>query len=275
MTRYQPLLYQAGSYSAAELRHLLDSVYPAGGVSGMPASVVTGTMNLQIGLGRAVVPVGGVTGMLDNVLCVSDANENVAIAAAPPSGQSRIDIVSVMPNESNLGWTFYVWQGTPAAVPVAPNTAGGGTLPIWQVLVPGGVANLNTATLTDLRTPLVPGGASAWTPLPLLTGWAQVSGFAAPAVRVDGYDLKFRGRLQNTTQAATSGSRYQFATLPALPGLPAGPPNRIFTGSMPQVGSAAVNGKLDIQGTNMGVYVYGAGTGIVVDLDGERFDILP
>lgn len=179
MTRYQPLLYQAGSYNAAELRHLIAATYPVQGVSGMAASVVAGTMNLQIGQGRAVVSVGGVTGMLDNVLCVSDANEVVPIAAAPPSGQSRIDIVSVAPNEAALGWTFYVAQGTPAASPVAPSP-GGGVLPVWQVLVPGGVANLNTATLTDLRLPLVPGGPkysarmSRNAAQPLATGWSPV-----------------------------------------------------------------------------------------------------
>jgi hypothetical protein len=81
----------------------------------------------------------------------------VTLPAAPPSGQSRVDLVIAQVRDhaldagANNDFIVTSVTGVPAAsnpgVPALPTNA----LAIAQVLVPGAVANLNTATVTDVR----------------------------------------------------------------------------------------------------------------------------
>jgi hypothetical protein len=161
MTRYAPLWQQAGSYPASLDRGLISSLWPSGGVSGGVASAVAGTMTVSVAPGTAAVLLQSGQGA---ALCRWDANEIVTIATAPPSGQSRIDLICAQVRDNGLDaggnndFIMTVTAGTPAAsnpaVPATPTNA----LPLVQVLVPGAVANLNTATLTDRRVSALGGG---------------------------------------------------------------------------------------------------------------------
>ena len=154
MTRFAPLWQQAASYPAQLDRGLLAALWPLGGWSGPPATTVAGTMQVSLPPGSVAVPLVGGQG---TALGRWDAPELVALAAAPPSGQSRLDLVIAQVRDNAIDggpdndFIFDKVTGVPAAsnpaLPAVPLNA----LAMLSVLVPGAVANLNTATLTDLR----------------------------------------------------------------------------------------------------------------------------
>jgi hypothetical protein len=151
--RLPPLWMQGGSYRALEDRRLIGALWPAGGFSGMAPTVVTGTMDISIAQGVAVVPDNFVVGA--SYLCASDAPEVVELAQAPPSGQDRIDLVCVQFRDSqnsgaNNDWIFQPIQGTPSANPVVPPVPAG-MFPVAQQRVVGGSAFITAANLTDRR----------------------------------------------------------------------------------------------------------------------------
>lgn len=135
-------------------------------------------MQVSVAPGTAAVLLNNPAGS-GTALCRWDAAELVTLTAAPASGQSRIDLVVLQVRDpaldagSNNDFVFAVVTGTPATTgsqvaPAVPNNA----YTICQVTVPGAAANLNTATLVDLRAslwgPVVPWlrvyRAAAWTP---------------------------------------------------------------------------------------------------------------
>jgi hypothetical protein len=114
-------------------------------------------MNVSIPVGAMAVPMQAGQG---SALCRWDAAEAVTLAAAPPAGQSRIDVVVCQVHDDALDggglndFVFAVVQGAPAAAnPVVPATPANAAA-MCTVTVPGAVANLNTATVTDQRPPL-------------------------------------------------------------------------------------------------------------------------
>jgi hypothetical protein len=156
VTRYQPLWEQAGSYAASQDRSLLGALWPSGGIVAPAPAAVANTMNMQIGPGTAVVQLQAGQGC---ALCRWDAiaDSTVTLATAPPSGQSRIDLYCIQVRDNaldsggNNDFIFSAVTGTPAAsnpaVPATPTNA----MALAQVTVPGAAANLNTATVTDVR----------------------------------------------------------------------------------------------------------------------------
>jgi hypothetical protein len=120
-------------------------------------TAVANTMTVQAAPGTVAVPLQSGAGC---ALCRWDANETPTIATAPPTGNSRIDLVIVQVRDNaldagaNNDFIVTTVTGTPAAsnpaVPAVPTNA----LALAQVLVPGAAANLNGATITDRRTPL-------------------------------------------------------------------------------------------------------------------------
>jgi hypothetical protein len=115
-------------------------------------------MNISVPPGTAAVPLQAGQG---TALCVWDAAEVVTLAAAThPAGQTRIDLVvaqvrdNAIDGGANNDFVFASVTGVPAAsnpaVPAVPTNA----YAVCQVLVPGAVANLNTATVTDMRRTL-------------------------------------------------------------------------------------------------------------------------
>jgi hypothetical protein len=159
LTRYAPLWQQSSTYPAAVDRGLIAAVWPASGSTGAAVTAVAGTMNVSIAPGSAAVALGANL----SVLCRWDVAEVVTLTAAPPSGSSRIDLIVLQVRDNSIdggGSNDFIFQaiagavGTPGpgAVPAVPVNA----YAVAQVLVPGAAANLNGATVTSRRSPLVP-----------------------------------------------------------------------------------------------------------------------
>jgi hypothetical protein len=156
MTKYQPLWQQAGSYAASVDRGLLGTLWPAGGVSGAAVAAVANTMQVQAQPGTVGVVMQAGQGV---ELCRWDAaaDSTVTLSAAPPSGQSRIDVYCVQVRDNavdaggNNDFIFTVVTGTPAASNPATPATPANAYALANVTVPGAAANLNAATLTDRR----------------------------------------------------------------------------------------------------------------------------
>lgn len=166
MARSTPLWQQNSSYTAALDRLLMTALWPLGGALGALPTVVANTMNVSIPAGFAAVPMGaqGVE------LCRWDAAEVVTVAASPPSGQSRIDLIICQVRDAavdagaNNDFIFSVVTGAPAASnPVQPN-APANSVAICSVPVAGAAANLNGAVITPIAPPAltVPSQAVAY-----------------------------------------------------------------------------------------------------------------
>jgi hypothetical protein len=171
MTKYQPLWQQAGSYAASVDRGLLGSLWPAGGVSGAAVAAVANTMQVQAQPGTVAVVMQAGQGV---ELCRWDAvgDSTVTLSAAPPSGQSRIDVYCVQVRDNavdaggNNDFIFSAVAGTPAASnPTTPATPAN-ALALANITVPGAAANLNAATITTVAVPLSTAGAwQSYTPV--------------------------------------------------------------------------------------------------------------
>jgi hypothetical protein len=160
MTRLAPLWQQNGSYPAATDRALIGTLWPANAVSGGLSTVASGTMNISVAAGTAAVAMSSPVNY--STLCRWDAAEVVTLPAAPPSGQSRIDLIILQVRDQaidaggNNDFVFTSVTGTPTTgTPVAPAVPSN-ALAMCQVLVPGGQATLNSATITNRRVPLNP-----------------------------------------------------------------------------------------------------------------------
>jgi hypothetical protein len=159
MARHSPLWQQQSSFPAAYDRALLAALWPAGGALGARATAVGGAMQLSLPPGKCAVPLtdGSVA------LCAWDAAEVVAFQPAPPSGQSRYDPVvctvrdAAIDQGPNNDFILQAIQGTPAASnPVRPAIPANSYW-LYDLLIPGGAANLNGVAIGDRRAPLGPG----------------------------------------------------------------------------------------------------------------------
>jgi hypothetical protein len=157
MTRFAPLWLQEASYPSTLDRGLMAALWPNGGVLGGAVTTVANTMGVSIAPGSVAVPLQTGQG---SALCRWDAPEVVTLTAAPPSGQSRIDLLvcqvrdNALDSGANNDFIFAAIAGTPAAsAPGTPATPAN-AYAMSTVLVPGGAANLNGATLGPLSGPL-------------------------------------------------------------------------------------------------------------------------
>jgi hypothetical protein len=160
MTRLAPLWQQNSTYPAATDRVLLNTLWPAAGSTGGVASLVAGTMNVSVAPGVAAVPMSA--GSQYSELCRWDAAEVVTLAAGPPAGQTRIDLVVVQVRDavidagSNNDFVMAAVTGNPSSGTPAAPAVPANAYPICQVLVPAQALNLNAATITTRRVPLNP-----------------------------------------------------------------------------------------------------------------------
>jgi hypothetical protein len=143
---------QNAAFPAAQDRQVLGAIWPTAAVTGMAAAVAT-LMNITVARGACSVPDPNTYGAA--YLCISDATDTVTIGAAPPSGQNRIDVVTVMPRDSAVSGTFNDWLynivvGTVAVSPTVP-VVPAGQVAIVQVAVTGGATSLVAGNLTDIR----------------------------------------------------------------------------------------------------------------------------
>lgn len=137
MALYQPLWMQDGNYSAQLDRQVMDAFVPGNqsvvvNVTDLQAlqRAAGANMSVDVQPGRALI-YGTSIFMQGQYMCWSDAVFNVPIAAAPPSGQSRYDLIVAQVRDSNVvggaydDWIITAVTGVPAttgnqAVPAAP-----------------------------------------------------------------------------------------------------------------------------------------------------------
>jgi hypothetical protein len=208
MTRFTPLWEQAGDYAASVDRRLLGALWPRPASSGGAVTPGSG-MTVSIAPGSVAVPTLNSTG---SVLCVSDAVETVTLDPAPPTGNSRYDLIICQPRAadidggSNNDFIFDNVSGVAATSPAIPATPAG-TVALARILVAGGSASIPSANITDIR----PGGLGGY-PRGKLAEQKQtasspgtttnVDWFTAPAFVTDGtrrVKVTFCGVLSATT----------------------------------------------------------------------------
>jgi hypothetical protein len=183
MTRWAQWQQNNPGYTAAQDRGLFTTLWPSGGVVGLAPAISLGTMNVTVQPGHAAVVMSGTAGV---EAAHSDAVETVTLAAAPPSGQSRIDLVVFLVRDqavdagSNNDAVMQAVTGTPAAANPAAPAAPANSAVICQVTVPGAAANLNSATLLDRRAFLVTTAAQAKTRVSRQAAWTITGGAACP-----------------------------------------------------------------------------------------------
>ena len=154
MSRYIQWL-QNGVYPASVDRLLIGALWPRAASVGLAASPQPGTMNVTLTAGQVAVP----TGVNAAVLCSSDQTEIVTHQAAPPSGQSRIDLIIARPRSGDLGpagpddFIFDVVTGVAAASPSVPALPATTAL-LHVVTIPGGSVAITAGMIADAR----PGG---------------------------------------------------------------------------------------------------------------------
>jgi hypothetical protein len=118
----------------------------------MAVSFASG-MTVNIDPGNAAVPSANSSG---STLCVSDAQEQVALPAAPASGSNRYDLIIIRPRGTDLDggvnndFIFDYVTGDEAASPAVPATPAG-TLALATIYETGGSAAITPANVIDAR----------------------------------------------------------------------------------------------------------------------------
>jgi hypothetical protein len=159
MARHSPLWQQQSSFPAGYDRALIAALWPAGGATGTRGSPVAGSMQTTHPPGRAAVPLSDGTA----ALCVWDAAEVVQHQPAPPSGQSRWDVIVATVRDAaldlgpNNDFILQAIQGAASSTTPARPAVPANSYALYELLIPGGVANLNGIVLADRRVPLGPG----------------------------------------------------------------------------------------------------------------------
>jgi hypothetical protein len=154
MARHAPMYQQSQNYPAVRDRELLAALWPGGGGAGPAPARVNNTMNVNIPAGWLAVALQAGQG---STVCVWDAPEVVAIAAAPASGQQRWDLVvcqvrdNALDSGANQDFVFQAVTGVPAASSPAIPALPANSAMVALLLITGGQANLNTASFWDRR----------------------------------------------------------------------------------------------------------------------------
>jgi hypothetical protein len=246
MARLAPLWQQNGTYPANTDRVLLGTLWPGGGSSGAAPSLVAGTMNVSVAAGTAAVPLG----TSYSALCRWDAAEVVPLAAAPPSGQSRIDLIvaqvrdQVIDAGSNNDFVFLAVTGTPAASNPAAPAVPANAYAVCAVTVPGAAVNLNGATLTDRRAALVTVPSTVKTRVYRAAAWVDAANNATP------YDTVAYGAGYSTAANAYVCPQPGDYLIIASVGLTANVANMAFQAQIAKNGAVVVSGQQSIQPTN-------------------------
>jgi hypothetical protein len=207
MTRYAPLWQQAGNYAASVDRALINALWPVGGAVGAVPTVVSNQMQMNIPPGFCAVPLGA----NGTALCRWDATELVNFLAAP-GANSRIDLVvcTVRDNAIDAGanndFIFQVVAGTVAASPVAPAVPAN-SFAMMQVTIGTGIANLNSAPVTDLRSPMGPMGRVI-----SATGPASQTDFGVTAATVMSVSARVKSGRRYRVSAYARGFQANAAT---------------------------------------------------------------
>jgi hypothetical protein len=154
--RTPPSWLQAGSHPAENDRIGTRSLIGRSGVRLATDCAVTSTggMNLSVSTGTAYVS-GTVTAEQGMYQCYNDGAQALTVAPSHPT-LARIDLVCITVNDSAYGSladnvVIQIITGTPAAVPVVPNTPAN-SITLARVAVAATVTSINSGNITDLRT---------------------------------------------------------------------------------------------------------------------------
>lgn len=167
MTIQSPLWLENLDYSATDMRRLITVLLPVAGVvdfADLSVSQHAGGVNrsVDVASGWAVI-VGTDVAQQGHYLFRSDAVVNVPLAAAPGSGQSRIDLIVAQIRDqdadggANNDGVIAAVTGTAASTgsQVAPS-APASSLVLAQVLVGPSVTTIVNGNITDERTYTAP-----------------------------------------------------------------------------------------------------------------------
>jgi hypothetical protein len=165
------------------------------------------------------VPTQNSTG---STLCVSDNVEQVTLAAAPASGNNRIDLIICQPRGndldggSNNDFIFTSVTGTAAASPTVPPTPPG-ALTLAQIYVPGGSASVTAGNITDVRPGSLAVASGLWIPVTAFAAnWSNfASGYRTCAWRVDANRRVTLRGMATTSVAIAAGGNSTIFTLPS------------------------------------------------------------
>lgn len=158
MALLAPTWMQNLTYTAAADRRLIGAMCSPGVLAGglaVSQRAAGANMSVDVAVGSCVVEGTAGPGQ-GRYLCSSDAVANVALAASPASGQSRIDLIVATVRDSSVTGTDSDWildkvtgtatTGIPAA-PAVPSSS----LALATVLVGGTVSSIVNANITDQR----------------------------------------------------------------------------------------------------------------------------
>lgn len=160
MTLETPLWMQDQTYSGLADRTLIDSVFATAGIIKPGDLVVTqraagANMSVDVAAGSVVVA-GTDVSEQGKYLNRSSAVTNVAIATAPGSGNSRIDVIYARDiDEDAIGgstndWIISVVAGTASGSPSVPAIPAS-SIALAHVLVGTSVTSIVNANITDTR----------------------------------------------------------------------------------------------------------------------------
>ena len=169
-TLTQPLYGQGGSYTAQQDRLLIKSDVSTAGVKKLTAAsggvmtgdlavTTTGTGNGSVSVAAGDVFIQHTTANQGFYYAVNDAATTVGSFAANSSGNSRIDLVTVLVTDTGAtpSVAFAIVQGTASATPVAPTPPSSSTahyLVLAQVTIPNGFTVTTTVAagnIVDVR----------------------------------------------------------------------------------------------------------------------------
>lgn len=163
MTLRNSLFAVSGKASFLDARRDMSGLFVCDKTTMMPIAGILDRSQDNLVTGRSdsmsvtVHPLNAVLNRYGALLIQNDGDVKVTLAA-PPSANSRIDVVYVKQNEARSPMSdssnvpeFGVAQGVAAATPVAPSVPAG-ALGLAQVLLPAGVSNTAAAGVVITQT---------------------------------------------------------------------------------------------------------------------------
>ncbi len=157
MTLNDPLFMQNLTYTASEDRGIVEVLAGVGVLADgdLKVSQRAAGVNMSVDVAAGTVVIENAVASRGRYLCKSTAVTNLAIAASPGVGASRIDIVVATVTDTEYGdpsdaWVLQVITGTAGPSPTAPATPAGSLL-LANIAVGTSVSSISNANITDVR----------------------------------------------------------------------------------------------------------------------------
>ncbi len=233
MTLNDPLFMQNLTYTASEDRGIVEVLAGVGVLADgdLKVSQRAAGVNMSVDVAAGTVVIENAVASRGRYLCKSTAVTNLAIAASPGVGASRIDIVVATVTDTEYGdpsdaWVLQVITGTAGPSPTAPATPAGSLL-LANIAVGTSVSSISNANITDVRP--YARGLTYTNRLPTVAvdGQQVISSTGRVSTRASGSWLtaaapsQFGGNRATMANTALTGVGAGFAT--ATVAAPAGP----------------------------------------------------